>query len=650
LTSNLNDALITTLNPGQTRTVSFTFQVSGAAGAGTVNLDFRAAFNDDNGRVQTAVTTTRFVNIASSDIHDNDLQFTSVTVPSGRFAPGRTANFSLVLRNNGTTTLTNIAVSATPPAGINPMTQTTQIIASLAPGASQTVTFGFAPSQQAGDHTHTIRFDADFRVGGQAAQISQFAALNVSNPDAGDGPPADTLRRPWIVIDDFFTDPPLIVRAGQDFTLTMTFRNTSDVDPIYNARIVLTPIGGGTGPSASDVVFIPTGGSSNTIFIDHIPAGGTVTQEMHFFTVGDAMPRSYTVRVDMSYQAPGFTQPLTDDVNISIRVSQFTRLETQPANIFIQPFVNAGEPVFVEFQPVNTGRVDINGLRIRIEEHDMDPDFRTIDASQFDDFIGALQPNRWLMYRGLFVPLEPGPLSFDIILYGEDPAMESVEHRIPFEIYVMDPWGGGGSGFNDPWGNDPWGDPGMNDPWGNDPWGNDPWGNDPWGNDPWDDPVEEDEPGFWRRIWNWLITPIGGHAGVRRNNDNGNDMHFDPWGMPQHRGEHFEDDADGGFALLGAVISETVIISPGGGGARVVGRPMPMPPGGGMSPPGGDMWDDDPWGDNTEEETDGFFIGLWNFVRMPVFLFPFIIALGVGIWLLVKNVKANRAAEMDFDE
>ncbi|MCL2364201.1 MAG: NEW3 domain-containing protein [Defluviitaleaceae bacterium] len=653
LTSNLNDALIATLNPGQTRTLTFAFQVSGAASAGTLNLDFRAAFNDENGRPQEAVTTTRFVNIASTDVHDGDLQFQSITAPSGRFAPGRTANFSVVLHNSGTTTLTNIAVTATPPSGINPMTQTTHIVPSLAPGATQTITFGFTPGQHAGNHTHTIRFDADFRVNGQAAQINQFAALNVTNPDAGDEPPADMLRRPWIVIDDFFTDPPLIVRAGQDFTLTMTFRNTSEIDPIYNARIVLTPIGGGTGPAASDVVFIPTGGSSNTIFIDHIPAGATVTKEMHFFTVGDAMPRSYTVRVDMSYQAPGFAQPLTDDVNISIRVSQFTRLETQPVTIWIPPTASVGDPIFVEFQPVNTGRVDINGLRIRIEENNMDPDLRAIDASQFDDFIGALQPNRWLMYRGMFVPLVPGPLNFDIILYGEDPANDPVEHRIPFEMYIFDPFGGGGSGWDDPWMNEPW-DPGFNPGWpGDDFIDSCHWcaGWDPYCE--WcSDPEPEDEPGLWRRFWRWWITPIGGHAGVRRNNgNNGNDDINDPRGMPQFRGKYIDDNADSsGFALLGGVVSEVVVISPGGGGGgMVVGRPQPMPPGGGPQPPGGENWGDDYWGD-TEEETDGFFIGLWNFVRMPVFLFPFGIAVGVGITLLVKKVKANRDAEMDFDE
>jgi hypothetical protein len=307
------------------------------------------------------------------------------------------------------------------------------------------------------------------------------------------------------------------------------------------------------------------------------------------------------MRVEANYQAPGFAQELNAMVDLSIRVQQFTRLET--SDFWLPHSASVGSPVMLEFSVINSGRVMIHNMRIRVEETNRDPDFPLIDTSEANMQIGEVMPSRWLMYRGQFVPLVPGFLTGDIILYGEDPSFELVEHRIPFEIYVQDGWG--------------------HDPWGNDPWGNDPWGNDPWGQ-------EEEELGWFRRLWRWLTTPLGGYAGNRRNNNNNNqpdDMfhHFERWG---------DAGQNGGIEPLGRV----VIPAGRPGGGMIVSPPMSP----GM--PGMDMWGME------EPEPDSFFIHIWNFVRMPIFLFPFGIGLGAGVTLLVIKVKKRNAEMMDFDE
>jgi hypothetical protein len=67
-------------------------------------------------------------------------------------------------------------------------------------------------------------------------------------------------------------------------------------------------------------------------------------------------------------------------------------------------------------------------------------------------------------------------------------------------------------------------------------------------------------------------------------------------------------------------------------------------------PPGSmhDPWGD-PWGVQ-EPEPVSFFINAWNFVRMPIFLFPFGIGLGSAITFLVMKIKKRNAEMMDFDE
>ncbi|MCL2188964.1 MAG: NEW3 domain-containing protein [Defluviitaleaceae bacterium] len=618
MASHSTQLQIANIGAGQQRTVQFDFTASMMVDTAFHELVFTAVARDAQGREITSHPMPFFVTTDAVDTFA-DLEIRTITAPSGQTDAGATANFTLELHNRGEIELTQISVTAHPPTQINHRSQDTRTISSLRPGESQQVSFSFSPSNAAGNYTHTIRFAAEYHIRGAATQppvVNQFAALNVNNPHGGESD--DMTDRPWLIVENFSVDPQ-IAQAGQEFTMGITFRNTSPTHSIHSARIIFTPQGAGP---QGDVVFIPVGGSSNTVFVDYIPPGGTVDKEMTFFTVGDAVPRSYTMRVSKDYQSPGFPSgALSEYVDLSIRVAQFVRLETVQ-DFWMPGMVNVNDPIRIEFQVINSGRVTLHNVRVRVEEHNHDPNFPLIDTSEANLPVGEMQPSRWLMYTGLFRPLAPGFLTGDIIIYGEDPAFELVEHRIPFEVYVQD-WGG--DMWNDPWGNDPWGD----DPW------NDPWGNDSWGNDPW----EEEELGFFRRVWRWLTTPLGGYAGHRRNNGNGQQ---DMFNQPQFWGDAgYENGSTEGFEFM-----RQVVVTPGGGGAVMISPPRP---GGGMvvSPGGGMM---DPWGEPMEAPRDSFFINVWNFVRMPIFLFPFGLAAGAGITLLVIKIKKRQAAEMDFDE
>ncbi|MCL2203544.1 MAG: hypothetical protein FWB88_06365 [Defluviitaleaceae bacterium] len=629
LISDLNQALVPTLSQGQTHTLSFTFQAASGVPRGTLPLEFEVAFSTEGGQ-RRDTRFTRFINVVPYGA-DAPLVIRDITGPTGRFEPGQNARFALELYNAGDVTVTGIIATAVPPAAIAPMSQTTVVLNSLAPGTSTWVEFSFTPRDTAFTEVYTIEFSVDFNVNGASAEpVPQFAALHVYNPSAARDD-YDMTDRPWLIVENFTVNP-TIAQAGQEFTMNITFRNTSPIHSVHSTRIIFTPQG--VGPQG-DIVFIPVGGSSNTLFVDYIPPGGTVDKVMTFFTVGDAMPRSYTMRITMDYQSPGFrANALGEYVDLAIRVAQFVRLDI--VQDFMMPsVVNVGDPIRMDFQVINSGRVTLHNVHLRVEEHNRDPNFPLLDTTQANLPIGDMGPSRWLMYNGMFVPLVPGFITGDIIIYGDDPAFELVEHRIPFEIYVMDPWGGGGdwSGFGD----DPWEGGYFGDPfWPEDPF----WPGDPgFHGGPW----EEEEPGFWRRVWRWLTTPLGGYAGHRR--DNGQqeqDMFF-----------HGEFWGDAGYENGGFELTRQVIITPGGGGMVVSpgGGSVVVSPGGGrpMSPGmgmGGDMFG---W-EEPEPLSDPFFINLWNFVRMPIFLFPFGLMLGAGITLLVIRMKRRTAEMMDMDE
>jgi hypothetical protein len=617
VTSDLNQALIPALAPGQTRTLAFSFQTANNIPRVTQTIEFQASFTNEANRAQEPVKFLRFINIAPEEDEPDtlaNLEIRDLTAPTGRFEPGQIAEFSLELFNSGDTVLTFIRVAATPPSFIDPMSQTQFVIPSLAPGESWQMNFRFTPDEAARSRTYNIEFVANYSVNGvDAPSVLQFAAINVYNPGTEEEETKyDEVNRPWLIMETFTVDP-MVPRAGQNFTMIITFRNTSEIHPIQNTRIVFTPIGG---TNQGDIVFIPVGGSSNTVFIDFIPPGGSVTKEMDFFTVGDAFPRSYTMRVNKSYHSPALRQQAEEHVDLSIRVSQFVRLETVQ-DFWMPSMVNVGDPIRIDLQVINSGRVTLHNVRLRVEENNPDPNNPMFDTSEANLPLGEMGPSRWLMYNGMFRPLVPGFIMGDIIIYGEDPAFELVEHRIPFEVYVMDPWSEGG----DPWSNDPWNDPWMNDPWMNDPWA------DPWAQEP------EEELGWFRRLWRWLTTPIGGYAGSRRNQNN--PQQEIPW-----QGDIWGYENGGGIEPMGISVSvpRGVVVTDR---AQVV---RPQPPGN----PGMNAWDD-PWG---QEETgsDNFFIHLWNFIRMPIVVFPFGLGVGAGVTILVIKLKKRNAEMMDFDE
>lgn len=120
---------------------------------------------------------------------------------------------------------------------------------------------------------------------------------------------------PKVLITGFSTDPGEVV-AGEDFTLTVTFKNTSTSNSIDNLKAVLT----------SDGTFNPVSGSS-TMFIQHLEPGASSTQSITLHTKADASPASYNVSFSMSFDAPGVKDPISDTETVAIPVKQVPKVQ-----------------------------------------------------------------------------------------------------------------------------------------------------------------------------------------------------------------------------------------------------------------------------------------------------------------------------------
>jgi len=453
-TGNLNQAFFANMSAGHSSAVNFNFQVSNNISTGTYAIEFQITFRDSAGDSLTR-TFEFFVNVyAPEDTSLANLEIRGLTAPTGQIGVGQTATIAFYLYNTGTTEARNIRVSASPESGVVPTTAGTQTIPSLAAGESHRLTFSFSPTAASETRSYSIQFTVNSTSAGETFEFEQFSAISVNNPAREEDDPTDDHGRfqiPLIIVSQYVTTP-LIPRAGEEFEMEITFLNTNSTRSINNIRIILEAIEAVEGQGT---VFVPVGGS-NTLFIDYLPPRGETTQTLRFFTVMDATPRSYTMRVHFSYQDQDYhTHDLSEQLSIS--VAQVTSLET--THISLPPMGDVGGMVPFEFWVINSGRVNLSSVRIRVEG--------PFDDTGSNNWIGNVDAQRMVGFEGRFTPTEPGEHTGRLVIYGEDATGAIVEHAHEFTMFVNDPFGGGfgGDGFEGGgWGMDDWhGDMGFDD-------------------------------------------------------------------------------------------------------------------------------------------------------------------------------------------
>lgn len=444
-----------TMEAGYSGVVNFTFQTSADITSGSHSIEFYVTHRDGSG------TFPFFVNVyAPEDDSLANFEIRNMVVPTGVFNVDQTATISFYVYNVGDVEARNIRVesAAENPTAIVPVqTASTQTIASLAPGESHRLTFSFSPRSAATTRSYAIGFTV--RYGEDS--FEQFAAINVFNPEAEDDEEGSRTQIPRVIIANTILNP-TTPRAGHEFEMEVTFRNTSATRSVNNVRILMEEVIGTTqqGQTPQFAGFTPLGGS-NTLFIDYIGPRQEITMNLRFTTVMEATPGSHNMRFSFDYQDEDFyTHEATEQ--IAIPVTQVSRLEI--SNVELAESGMVGMSVWFQYRIINSGRVNLINVRTRTEG--------PFDVALAGRYIGQINAQRTADFNGQFTPLEPGEHRGSFIVYGEDPAGEIVELVHEFVIFVeggfSDDYSGNwaeGGGMGDMGMMRPGGDMGMGDAW-----------------------------------------------------------------------------------------------------------------------------------------------------------------------------------------
>lgn len=143
------------------------------------------------------------------------------------------------------------------------------------------------------------------------------------------------------------------VSAGEDFTATVTLRNTSETMSVQNMVVTV---------SCDSANFVLKN-DSNTIYIDKLGAGETMDIEIHYSTDLETPPQRYNINLSMSYDNSD-AMSLSSAGAIMVEVAQVPDVELAPFNL--EPELNAGETIQLSFQVMNLGRSPIYNARVEL--------------------------------------------------------------------------------------------------------------------------------------------------------------------------------------------------------------------------------------------------------------------------------------------
>jgi len=433
-TGDLNQFFFANMEAGHTSTLSFPLRTSQNITSGTHQIDFRLTFRGESGD-PIVETFPAFVTVYVMDeVETNaNLEIRGMTSTTGNLRVGQTGTVSFYVHNTGDAEARNVRVVATPEsqAIIPVQTSRTQVIPVLAPGASHRLTFNFSPTEL----SETRSYGVGFVVGSGENAPEQFAVLNVYNPDRQETTTPGLVQIPRVIVAALELYP-TIPRAGQEFTMEVTFRNTSATRSVNNIRILMEEAMGSNIPGQQShfAGFNPVGGS-NALFVDFLEPLGEIAKTLRFTTVTEATPGAHNMRFRFDYQDQDF-HPRDAEQQISISVAQVTRLELADVSIggWVTPMV--GMPVPFNYNIINSGRVNLINVRTSTEG--------PFDVAQGGRFIGTINSQRMAGFDGAFIPHYPGEQSGVFIISGEDVTGEIVEIRYEFTVFVEGGWDGGG--------------------------------------------------------------------------------------------------------------------------------------------------------------------------------------------------------------
>lgn len=370
-----------------------------------------------------AAEDTQYVYLyTNSTTAPSEVVISNVISPSGTFEVDE--DFIVKFNISAKSAASNVQVSVEGDEGIVPKSQNLFFVNKLASGENKQYSVCLAATRAAVTSSHAIKITVTYGSSDKPTTINQYGSVNIKNSkkDKEDAKEDEKIKgKPKVIIGEYIIEPN-IVRAGENFVLTLGFLNTSREHTVHNLKANILPVEQEKKDEDIGNVFTPVDGS-NTIYIADLVTGETVTKVLNMYTIPSAAAKTYQITVDMAYEDEEGNE-ITAQESLGIPVEQMTKIEVGDINLS-SGMVGDSIPVSVAFY--NRGRTKVNNMMVYIEGEGF-------DVEENKTFIGTFDIGGSETYEPTIIPNQAGTLKGTLVVEYEDPSGEAMTERKEFEI------------------------------------------------------------------------------------------------------------------------------------------------------------------------------------------------------------------------
>ncbi len=399
---------VNTINGNSTSGISYELKMPTSGGTSNNELSVKFEYKDENGNAYTDQNQI-FVPVGEGEDSRPNIAFEQIVSPQSSVVPGQEFSVGFDLKNNGGASARNIKVTLSTDAGIVTRSMNPVYLKDLAGNKAQKLSFKLFANDEAPMKNYPIALNVEYEDAfGTKYNASQYIGVFLENSTGK--------TVPRIIIDNYSMEPSP-VNAGEDFTLKMSFLNTSKTVDVSNIKVTIT---------SDDGTFTPTD-SGNTFYVEGIARNTKVERELVLHVKPDAEQKSYILTVNFEYEDEK-GNPYTAKETMSVRVLQSPRLVTGQLNMMTETFV--GQPISTYLDFYNMGKSTLYNLMVSVEG-----DFQGQGLSYY---VGNFEPGRTDFFDAQFTPMNPGQQKGAVLFAFEDANGKKTEIRKEFDINVME--------------------------------------------------------------------------------------------------------------------------------------------------------------------------------------------------------------------
>lgn len=404
------------IESGKAQTIPVSLVVSDTSSY-NLPVEIKLSFIDDLGETKTS---SQFIYLSSKgSVAQQQLEILTTEEPVGLKKIGET--FNVGFKVTAPDEAKNVKISVKGPDAIVSKSKSIFIEPQFTKGQSKSYSVTFIATEGVTTGTYPIEIMAEYRLNGKEVALKNYATVSIEHDK--ESPEEKTKGKPKVIIGHYHSNP-VVVKAGQQFDLSIGFLNTHHNKTVRNLKANLTVKEQGEKDTGS--VFTPVG-ASNTFYISELSPGQTEQKNIKLYTIPSAKAKTYEITLEMEYEDEK-GEAITATEHFGIPVEQVTKLEVAEVKV---ENVEVGMPTELSAAIYNTGKTSMSNIRIKTVGEGFDVEDNAM-------IIGALEAGNSKTYMPTLIPKQSGELTGQIQIEYEDVTGQIQSYNYDFQMNVTE--------------------------------------------------------------------------------------------------------------------------------------------------------------------------------------------------------------------